>query len=499
MADAPSSAPPPVASAASSLFRTEAVEFQLTHRRWGELALLQPVAVQTLTIALTVSVGLILTFLCLAQYARKESVPGYLRPAGGTAKIYLPQAGIIRAVHVAEGDHVAENQPLLTVETAQFSGTGDDVNLALIRTLKEQRAVLSKQIEAEGRRTASERERLTALIKGLETEIGLFNDQVRLQTDRIKLARATLDASTGLAAKGILADVEFKRRQRDLMEMEQIRSSLEQQSAARRAQLTETRFTLEQLPVTRAERVQGLRNDLASVEQRLAEIDGRRAYVIRAPVSGRVSMLQALPGEAADTRRLQATIMPARGALLAELYIPTRAIGFVRQDQTVRLLYEAFPYQKYGTFGGHVAKLSRTVLTGAEAGGPVSLREPSYRALVALDRDTVDADGVQVSLQPDMLLRADIVLDRRSIMAWLLEPVLGSHRVLDFAPLGAALQSWVAEPAAAGWNATWSIAKPWMVQVSQAAAATARRVLKGLSAAPKPEPAEQPSGARGRG
>ncbi|MGT2478017.1 hypothetical protein ACU4GR_02035 [Methylobacterium oryzae CBMB20] len=164
-------------------------EFQLTHRRWGELALLQPVALQTLTIALTVSVALILTFLCLAQYARKESVPGYLRPAGGTAKIYLPQAGIIRAVHVAEGDHVAENQPLLTVETAQFSGTGDDVNLALIRTLKEQRAVLSKQIEAEGRRTASERERLTALIKGLETEIGLFNDQVRLQTDRIKLAR----------------------------------------------------------------------------------------------------------------------------------------------------------------------------------------------------------------------------------------------------------------------------------------------------------------------
>lgn len=499
MAKAPSSAPPPAVSNASPLFRTEAVEFQLTHRRWGELALLQPVALQTLTVALTVSVGLILIFLCLAQYARKESVPGYLRPAGGTAKIHLPQAGIIRTVHVAEGDHVAENQPLLTVETAQISGTGADVNLALIRTLGEQRAGLSRQIEAEERRTASERERLTTLIKGLEREVALFNEQVRLQADRIRLARTSLDAASGLAAKGILADVEYKRRQRDLMEMEQVQSSLEQQSAARRGQLTETRFTLEQLPVARAERLQGLRNDLASVDQRLAEIDGRRAYVIRAPVAGRVSMLQALPGEEADTRRLQATIMPAQGALLAELYIPTRAIGFVRPDQPVRLLYEAFPYQKYGTFGGRIVRLSRTVLTAAEAGGPVSLREPSYRALIALDRDTVDVEGVQVSLQPDMLLRADIVLDRRSIMAWLLEPVLGTHRVLDFAPLGTLLRTWVVEPAASGWNAARATAVPWIVWASQAAADKARHVFEDLSTALQQGPPQRRNGARGRG
>ena len=112
--------------------------------------------------------------------------------------------------------------------------------------------------------------------------------------------------------------------------------------------------------------------------------------------------------------------------LQAELFVPTRAAGFVRDGQRVRVLYEAFPYQNFGTYGGRIVKVSRTVLAPADAAAPVELKEPAYRVTAALDRPDVDANGDRVPLRPDMLLRADIVLDRRTLMDWLLNPLLGA-------------------------------------------------------------------------
>ena len=71
------------------LFRQEAVAFQQHHRQWGEVVLLQPLPVTVMAWFVTAAVLLILIFLSIAQYARKETVLGYLTPTTGTAKIYL--------------------------------------------------------------------------------------------------------------------------------------------------------------------------------------------------------------------------------------------------------------------------------------------------------------------------------------------------------------------------------------------------------------------------
>jgi multidrug efflux pump subunit AcrA (membrane-fusion protein) len=68
---------------------------------------------------------------------------------------------------------------------------------------------------------------------------------------------------------------------------------------------------------------------------------------------------------------------------------------------------------------GHVVKISQTILTSADAGGPIKLNEPAYRVTAALERPNIDAYGKKVALQPDMLLKADIILERRSLMSWL--------------------------------------------------------------------------------
>ena len=48
------------------------------------------------------------------------------------------------------------------------------------------------------------------------------------------------------------------------------------------------------------ERVQTLRNQLAEVQQRATEVQGRRAQVIRSPIAGRVATVQAKAGQSAD-------------------------------------------------------------------------------------------------------------------------------------------------------------------------------------------------------
>jgi membrane fusion protein len=195
-----------------------------------------------------------------------------------------------------------------------------------------------------------------------------------------------------------------------------------------------------------AEKIQLLRNELAATEQRMSEINSRRAYTIRAPAAGRVSMLQATVGQTADPRRLQLEILPSNSVLQAELFIPTRAAGFVQVGQEVRLLYEAFPYQKFGTYKGRIIKLSQTILTATDVYGPVALKEPAYKATVALARPDIDADGKKITLQSDMLLTADIVLERRSILGWLLNPLFSAKKVIDFDTLKESIQNSVIDP-----------------------------------------------------
>jgi membrane fusion protein len=407
-----------------SLFRQEAIDFRQYQNHGGSVALLQPLSTKLLSWFIAAVVALTVAFLFIGQYARKETVAGYLMPTSGTAKIFAPQRGTIKQIHVSEGEQVQENQPLLTVETNQIAANGFDVNASMLETLNSQQDLLKRQIAAEQQRTTSEADRLAAVINGLDSEISQLQAQIKAQAERLRLAEELVASAAGLKAKGYMADVEFKRREVAVLEQKQSLNSLNQQLAARQNQLTENQYSLQQLPTVMAGKIQTLRGELAAAEQRVAEINGRRAYVIRAPASGRVSTLQATIGQFADPRRLQMEILPNDSALEAQLFVPARAIGFVEPGQKVRILYDAFPYQQFGTYSGRVIRVSQTILTGNDASGPLALKEPAYRVTAALDRADINAYGKRIPLQADMLLRADILLEKRSLISWFLDPLL---------------------------------------------------------------------------
>jgi membrane fusion protein len=414
-------------AARPALFRQEAIDFLHQRHSWGEVVSLQPVSSTILSWTLAGLVAFILVFISIAQYARKETVAGYLTPTFGTAKIFVPQQGIVKQVQVNEGQDVAEGEPLLTIVTSQITANGDDVNATVLAVLAQQRDVVERQIAAEERRTASEHDRLASTIKGVEGETAQLEDQRTIQNERLQLSESFVSTGATLVAKGALPAIELKRREQAALEQRQHLASLDQQITVRRTQLADARHTLEQLPIVAAERVRVLRGDLSWIEQRIAEVDGRRAYVIKAPTSGRVSTLQASIGQVADPRHMQLEIIPLDSPLQAQLFFPTRAFGFVRPGQQVRILYDAFPYQKFGTYRGSVTNVSQTILTGNDATGPITLKEPAYRVTVAPERPDIDAYGLKMPLQPGMLLKADVILEQRSLMRWLLDPVLSAR------------------------------------------------------------------------
>src|SRR5262249_8327397 len=160
-----------------------------------------------------------------------------------------------------------------------------------------------EQIAMQEDRAVSERKRLEAEIAGAHDEITHLEGQIMVQRERAQSAESLVASVEGLRAKGYISEVDYQRRRETYLESKLNLAALGQQRATRRTALAQAAASLEQLPTTIGEKVQALRSQVADAEQRIAEIDGRRAYVVRAPIAGRVSTLQAAVGRAVDPRQ----------------------------------------------------------------------------------------------------------------------------------------------------------------------------------------------------
>jgi len=408
----------------SSLFRPEALEFQNQYREFGQVGRLQPFSAKVLAWLLTLAVCALIVFICLAGYTRKETVAGYLAPALGTSSVFVPQQGTVTALNIEQDQRVTKGDLLLTIDTSQITAEGLDVNAAILKSLSLQKTLLANQISEEERTTRAEHDRLSAAVTSGETELAQLSSQMQIQQEQIDLAQQLVDTAEKMHNSGYMAAPELFSRREGLLRAKQELSSLKQRYTARQTELAETRSTLEQLPTQSDRRLQPLQSELAQIDQKSAEIGGRQSFSIRAPIDGRVANVQVKVGQAADPKKPLLDILPLESPLQAVLFVPTRAIGFIRPGQKVRLLYEAFPYQRFGTYSGKVVSVSETILAETDAGSPVQLREPAYKVVAALDRPDVDANGQKVPLQAGMLLRADILLERRELVRWLLDPIL---------------------------------------------------------------------------
>jgi len=405
------------------LFRQEVI-LAATGDKFGEPFGKAPLGwsiISLLLIGITASAGV---FLATATYARKETARGLLRADGGETRILAQAGGAVRALYVREGERVEKGQVLALIATEVALPGGGVMDETMLAALAAEAATIATRLAALDAGAPLEAASLRAELQRLQAERQAAQGAIATTTARLDLAQERLAAGTAIAARGHLPADLLRERQSAVIALEEALGRARADVAALAAQEAGLAARLAKLPhdlaLTRAQ----LEAQAASLTQQRAQLEGRRGYELRAPQAGRITALQASLGQAIDPTKPLMTLTPEAGALRAELYAPSRAIGFVRPGQRVRLLYDAFPYQKFGPAWGVVQAVSATVLAPTEVTAAVPVEEPVYRITARLEAQSLRAFGAETPLQPGMALTADVILEERSFAEWLLEPLL---------------------------------------------------------------------------
>lgn len=411
----------------SELFRREAVQ-HATRRLNGTVVLATPLSLKTLGIFLAAIIFAVSAFATQASYSRKATVAGYLVPDQGMIRAASQAPGTLQSVLVREGTLVqaGDRIAVLSLSTETAAGNVGDVISQGIET--ETRAA---RVKAEARlaQLEVEREQTKNRLGKAEAELDQVNQQVILQRQRVELAKSEWERGKEIARKGYLARREVDARRSAVLSAEQELAAHQRQVAAIEREIADIRARLASIPLD----INSARSEAdaaqAAISQRRAESEARRLQFVTAPVGGRVAALPVTSGQSVASGATVAIIVPTGGRIEAELLAPSRSIGFVKPGQEVALNLQAFPYQRFGSISGKVRTVSTTVISPSEVGlQGLNLQEPVFRIRVSLQRESMSAYGQDFPLQPGMLVSAEIVFDRRSLMEWLFDPIYAVGR-----------------------------------------------------------------------
>lgn len=405
-----------------SLFRKEALAYQ-RERLWGEILLTQPLSLRLLSAAVAVVLVCLVLYLYLGTYTRKETVQGYLNPAEGMVEVHASQAGTITGLEVEAGDRVKEDEVLARISTEKTLEEGATLNTLVVELLEQQKQQLKQRIERQRRRRDAREVYLRSRIDGHERQIRQLKEQIQLQKERVELARSRYQSLENLHKDELISEEEYKSRYQTLLDEQQRQNQLRQSLSAEQGELENARFELDSLESETQESVDELQAEIARLDERRLQHRGEQAFSVKAPRAGRITSLQVAPGQMVSPQRPMMAILPEGSSLEAELLVPSRAIGFVEAGLPVRVRYDAFPHERFGSHESQVSHVAETVLSPDEVDAPIQLRTPVYRVSATLSRQTLMAYGREMPLDAGMTLQADILLDERPLYQWILKPL----------------------------------------------------------------------------
>jgi membrane fusion protein len=407
---------------ASDLFRKEVFEARVA-RLHGHLVITPNISSWVITGAVALFAALAIFWATSASYARTERVIGVVASARPLTKILAVRPGTVTRLLVREGDVVAAGTKLLVVKTELQNEGGVTTATAGLAAIDAQAELTGQRLTLEAQRVATEKARLNAVIAGARRQRESLLGQMELQDALAQSTKASFDQLKQVVADGFVTRTEFERRRQQWLQAEQGRRALTQQAESAAASIAAAEAELARLPIDSAVNVAQLRTSAEQLAQGRAQQSAEQGYTIVAPVAGRVTTVQTATGRFVDGRVPLMTIVPLDTKMEVDLFAPSRSIGFIVPGQSVRLLYDAFPYQRFGSFGGRITGIGRAIIAPTEIDAAVKLEEPVYRIKVLPDQQAVVAHGVPARLQPGMTLSANIVLERRSFIDWLLAPL----------------------------------------------------------------------------
>ncbi|WP_440054568.1 HlyD family secretion protein [Pseudoalteromonas sp. T1lg65] len=405
-----------------NLFRREVLEHK-QHRLEGTISLIQPPVFKVLALLILVVVLISLVFLSLGNYTRKERVSGVIEPSGGLLRVSAIQAGVVSDILVKEGQYVTAGQPLLRIASAKHSTESAELNQALLTQYRFQQNSLNQQIEQLKSQHKLEFSDLEEQLQTAKDKLVELENQAKTFAKRLKLNEELVTQIATLQGTGYISELELQRQKDTLLSLQQQSSSLQSERIALQSQIKNLTNQLAKMPIEQQTRMAQLESQRADLRIQISSIEQQRLGEIRASKSGVVTGLLAKVGKNINQGQHLLTLIPENSEMQAVVYVPTSAFGFIKEGQPTKLRYHAFPYEKFGIYEGQVIQLSSSVILPEETSIPGVIKEPAYRIVVALNSQTVKAYGKETALRAGMTLEADIVVEERSLLRWLFDPV----------------------------------------------------------------------------
>jgi membrane fusion protein len=414
------------------LFRPAAIAAR-RHDWRGRIVLARPASFAAISVLLAGVAGTLLAFACFGSYTAHSTLRGRVAPEQGVIDVVSAQAGTIVEKRVVEGQRVAAGDALYILASERLTRGGVTTEHEIAERLARRRDSLVEQrkrtlaLERAERATLAERQSAMRLqTESLEQTIGT-------ERRRLELAERTVERYAQIHALGFVAEEQKSLREAELLEQLGRVASLERERVGLSRVAAELAGRGAMLDLEYANAIAELERAIAGVELEMVEHEAQRAFTVVAPQAGVVTAPMGDVGQPAERGAVLARLVPEGSTLVAELYAPSRAVGFVAVGNEVRLRYAAFPYPKFGHALGTVVSVSQATLGTSDLGLARSVMrvDPVYRVAVALHSQTVIAYGESRPLLPGMEVEADVLLETRRLYEWAFEPLFAMAGRLD--------------------------------------------------------------------
>jgi hemolysin D len=410
---------------------------------------------------------LALVWACLGSVDIVATAPGKIVPSGRTKLIQPFDTGVVRAIHVHNGQSVKAGEVLIELDPTMTEAEeghlkGDliasELDVARLRAALAGRADLDAPPGATPAQIETHRQFLTSEDALQKAKLAEIDRQVlQKQAERASVAatiaklEATIpvlqervDLRKYLYSKELGSKIIYLTEYQDLVAMEQ-------DMFVQRSRLNETEAAVGALGETRAKAIAENRrtilDELAKAEQKTAALTQdvikaerrTKLQVLSAPVDGVVQQLAVhTVGGVVTPAQTLAVLVPADSLLEIEAMVSNRDIGFVHAAQEAEIKIDTFSFTRYGLLHGKVLDVSPDAITvdkpkddsSRDHTGAVATtsdqkgQELSYAARVSLDRTRMQIEEGLVDLSPGMAVTVEIKTGSRRIISYLLSPLI---------------------------------------------------------------------------
>lgn len=204
--------------------------------------------------------------------------------------------------------------------------------------------------------------------------------------------------------------------ERNILQLEAQHLDLLSQISASRAKYHELRAEFQQAAASGiAEKEAEQKELLATVTQLENRLEN---LTIRAPSDGIINRLSAKnAGQVIAPGGLVVEMVPDSGKFFAEVEVPGDRIGFIAPGMPARIKVLAYDYTRFGEIDATVSDVSATSMRN-ESNGSIY-----YRVRLSIDRDHMGNTNAHMPLAPGMPVVTDIVLEKKSVLSYLLKPL----------------------------------------------------------------------------